>query len=44
MGAVTGGGGMSTRLKPIYCPPPHFYHNIDFDWLLPPTYKIVPAP
>ena len=23
--------------------PPHFYHNIYFDWLVPPTYKIVPA-
>ena len=23
---------------------PHFYNNIYFDWLVPPTYKIVPAP
>ena len=24
--------------------PPKFYHNIYFDWLVPPIYKIVPAP
>ena len=30
---------------PMYCPPPpHFYHKMCFDWLVPPTYKIVPAP
>ena len=28
----------------MYCPPPHFYHNIYFDWLVPPTYQIVPTP
>ena len=22
---------------------PHFYHNIYFDWLVPPIYKIYPA-
>ena len=28
----------------MYCPPPHFYHNIYLYWFVPPTYKIVPAP
>ena len=32
----------------IIITPPHFYHKIYFDWLVPPTlcstYKIVPAP
>ena len=27
-----------------YVLPPPLYHNIYFDWLVPPTYKIVPAP
>ena len=25
-------------------PPPHFFHNIYFDWLIPHTYTIVPMP
>ena len=25
-------------------PPPHFYHQLYFDWFVPPTFKIVPAP
>ena len=43
------GGDMSPTLKSmgdLLCivPPRHFYHNIYFDWLVPPTYKIVAAP
>ena len=37
------GGNVHPTLKyrgpPMYwSPPPHFYHNIYFDWLVPPTY------
>ena len=34
---------LKARGPPMYCSP-HFYHNIYFDWLVPPTYKIIPAP
>ena len=28
----------------VLVPPPYFYHKMYFDWLAPPTLKIVPAP
>ena len=28
----------------VLVPHPHFYYQIYFDWLVHPTYKIVPAP
>ena len=28
----------------LVLPSPHYYHNSYFDWLVPPTYNIVPAP
>ena len=42
------GGDMSPTLKSrgtsYVLVPYHLYQNIYFDWLVPPTYKIVPAP
>ena len=44
-GAATEGdrGDMSPTLKSrgtsYVLDPPHFYHNIYFDWLVPPTYQ-----
>ena len=39
-----GDGGICPPHFKISLPPPHFYYNIYFDWLVPPTYIIVPAP
>ena len=43
-----GWGDMSPTLKSrgtsYVLVSPHFYHNIYFDWLVPPAFKIVPAP
>ena len=46
-GATRGGGLCPPILKSrgtsYVLAPPHFCHNIYFDWLVPPKYKIVPA-
>ena len=31
-------------MEPHVLVPPNFYHTIYFDWLVTPTYKIVPTP
>ena len=43
VGALQHGGNMSppilkSRGTSYVLVPPHFYHNIDVDWLPPPTY------
>ena len=50
-GAATRGGGgicpppiLKSRVISYILVPPYFYHQIYFDWLVSPTYKIVPAP